>query len=72
MELIITTPFTLAERAIAELISEGWTNAYIAKKRNVDPRTVERQVACIYEKMAVPKGKNPRVYLAYCILSNQV
>ncbi len=42
-----------AERAIAEGVARGWSNARIAAERGVAPSTVAKQLQTIYEKLGV-------------------
>ena len=44
---------TSAERAIAEGVARGWSNARIAAERGVAPSTVAKQLQAIYEKLGV-------------------
>ncbi|MEO6602860.1 MAG: helix-turn-helix transcriptional regulator, partial [Polyangiaceae bacterium] len=44
---------TSAERAIAECIARGWSNARIAAERGVAPSTVAKQLQAIYAKLGV-------------------
>lgn len=41
---------TKAERAVAELLQLGFSNAEVAQRRGVSVRTVETQVSSIYRK----------------------
>jgi DNA-binding NarL/FixJ family response regulator len=44
---------TQAERAVAELVLEGASNAAIAKARGTSARTVANQVATIFRKLEI-------------------
>lgn len=44
---------TMAERAVAEHVLEGWSNARIARQRSVSVRTVANQVASVFRKLGV-------------------
>ncbi|MCA9634321.1 MAG: response regulator transcription factor [Myxococcales bacterium] len=44
---------TPAEREIATLLAEGWSNSDIARHRGVSPRTVANQVQRIFDKLGV-------------------
>ncbi len=44
---------TPAEHEVASHLLAGMSNAEIARKRRVSPRTVANQVACIYRKLRV-------------------
>ena len=44
---------TSAERAIAEGVARGWSNARIAAERGVAPSTVAKQLQTIYDKLGV-------------------
>ncbi len=42
-----------AERAVAETLLGGWSNARIARERGVSVRTVANQVASVFRKLGV-------------------
>lgn len=45
---------TAAERAVAELVAAGRSNAQIARVRGTSVRTVANQVATLLDKLGVP------------------
>ena len=47
------TSLTTAERVVAELMAEGFTNAQIADRLSVSKRTIEFHVSHVYLKLAV-------------------
>jgi len=49
----IADKLTSAERAIAECVARGWSNARIAAERGVAPSTVAKQLQTIYDKLGV-------------------
>jgi DNA-binding NarL/FixJ family response regulator len=49
----IADRLTSAERAIAECVARGWSNARIAAERGVAPSTVAKQLQTIYDKLGV-------------------
>lgn len=49
---------TPAERAVAELVAAGKTNAQIAEARGTSVRTVANQVASLLEKLGVPSRQH--------------
>jgi DNA-binding NarL/FixJ family response regulator len=49
----LTDKLTNAERAIAERVARGWSNARIATERGVAPSTVAKQLQAIYDKLGV-------------------
>ena len=44
---------TAAERAVVEHVLEGLSNAAVARKRRVSPRTIAKQLASAYQKLGV-------------------
>ena len=55
---------TAAERRVAALVAEGWTNLVIAESRGVSHRTVERHINGIYRKLDCDYRHSKRVKLA--------
>ncbi|HYP91564.1 MAG TPA: helix-turn-helix transcriptional regulator, partial [Polyangiaceae bacterium] len=53
LEPKLAEQLTSAERAIAEGVARGWSNARIAAERGVAPSTVAKQLQAIYDKLGV-------------------
>ncbi len=59
---------TSAERAIAEGVARGWSNARIAAERGVAPSTVAKQLQAIFDKL----GLENRSRLARAVAEGKV
>lgn len=53
LDRAVADRLTGAERAIAERVARGWSNARIAAERGVAPSTIAKQLQAIYEKLGV-------------------
>ncbi len=56
------------ERAVVEAMAEGWTNAKIAERLTLSPRTVENRVSAIYEQLPQADGVDRRVQVVLLVL----
>ena len=56
------------ERDIADLMAEGWTNAKIAGRLILSPKTVENRVSAVYEKLPDAEGVDRRVQVVLFVL----
>ena len=60
---------TLNERRVGTAMAQGWTNAEIASRLGLSPKTVESRVSAIYEKLPDSPGAYRRVQTALLIKS---
>ena len=56
------------ERHVAKAMAEGWTNARIAQRLFLSPKTVENRVSAIYEKLPQADGVDRRVQVVLFVL----
>lgn len=57
------------QNTIAEMIAEGWSNTHIADTLSISPRTCEKHVGVIYERLGLRRveGVQPRSLLGRMI-----
>lgn len=56
------------EREVVDAMAEGWTNARIAERLFLSPKTVENRVSAIYEKLPQADGVDRRVQVVLFVL----
>ena len=56
------------EREVVDQMAEGWTNAKIAERLSLSPRTVENRVSVVYEKLPQADGIDRRVQVVLLVL----
>ncbi len=56
------------ERAVVEAMAEGWTNAKIAERLSLSPKTVENRVSAAYEELPPAEGIDRRVQVVLFVL----
>ena len=56
------------ERVVVDAMAEGWTNARIAQRLCLSPKTVENRVSAIYEKLPQADGVDRRVQVVLFVL----
>lgn len=62
------TIFSTRETEVAALIAEGWDNDEISRRLIIEPKTVQRHLSNIYEKMGDMfdcDNRTKRTFLAY-------
>lgn len=57
------------ERELAKAMAEGWTNAKIAERLSLSPRTVENRVSAVYEQLPQADGVDRRVQVVLFVLA---
>ena len=63
------TDLTPGERQVGAAMAQGWTNGEIAKRLAFSPKTVEKRVSLIYEKLPDSPGVHRRVQAVLLIRS---
>ncbi len=63
------TELTAKERHVGAAMAAGWTNATIASRLALSPKTIERRVSAIYEKLPDVPGVDRRVHAVLLIKS---
>ena len=63
------TDLTPSERQVGAAIAQGWTNAEVANRLGLSPKTVERRVSTIYERLPDTPGVHRRVQAVLLIRS---
>lgn len=63
------TELTAKERHVGAAMAAGWTNAAIASRLALSPKTIERRVSAIYEKLPHTPGVDRRVHAVLLIKS---
>ena len=56
------------EREVVDQMAEGWTNAKIAERLFLSPKTVENRVSAIYELLPHADGMDRRVQVVLFVL----
>ncbi len=56
------------EREVVDAMAEGWTNAKIAERLFLSPKTVENRVSAVYEKLPRADGVVRRVQVVLFVL----
>ncbi|MCH8848718.1 MAG: response regulator transcription factor [Chloroflexi bacterium] len=56
------------EREVVDQMAEGWTNAKIAERLFLSPKTVENRVSAMYEKLPRADGVDRRVQVVLFVL----
>ena len=67
--LVFWMELTPKERPVGTSMAHGWTNAEIAKRLALSPKTIENRVSAIYEKLPEIPGAYRRVQAALLIRS---
>ena len=64
---VFWTELTPLERQVGTELAQGWTNAKIAARLRLSPKTVSNQVSTMYEKLPDTRGVDRRVRAALLI-----
>ena len=56
------------ERDVVDQVAEGWTNAKIAERLFLSPKTVENRVSAASEKLTPLEGSDRRVQVVLFVL----
>ena len=56
------------EREVVDAMAEGWTNAKIAERLCLSPKTVENRVSAVYESLPPTDGVDRRVQVVLFVL----
>ena len=67
--IVFWTELTAKERQVGTAMAEGWTNSIIAERLALSPKTVERRVSAVYEKLPDVPGADRRVQAVLLIKS---
>ena len=55
-------------REVVDQMAEGWTNAKIAERLSLSPKTVENRVSAAYEELPPAEGIDRRVQVVLFVL----
>ena len=56
------------EREVVDQLAEGWTNARIAERLSLSPKTVENRVSAVYDKLPLAEQIDRRVQVVLFVL----